>query len=218
MIQVLTLLYQSRAINDHVPNISSSNSRSDTSLPTPSPTCTSDSNSDDIHQMKRLLCQPCRIIKRILWATRVSAAKKLASVIDQVVIHNDIPSWCRLLQFPKKCFRMPCRGGKHRNLATLVNNQINEESSAGLPTTQGVRNNSTSSRPLLKWLSDRVSSKLEEGNYKGAVRLACSEDTMADHSDITLSALRLKHPPPHPESNMSNRISTIPYLFQSTLS
>jgi hypothetical protein len=106
--------------------------------------------------MKRLLCQPCRIIKRILWATRVSAAKKLASVIYQVVIHNDIPSWCRLLQFPKKCFRMPCRGGKHRNLATLVNNQINEESSAGLPTTQGVRNNSTSSRPHLKWLSDRI--------------------------------------------------------------
>ena len=65
-----------------------------------------------------------------------------------------------------------------------------------------MRNNSTSSRPHLKWLSDRVSSKLEEGNYKGAVRLACSEDTMADHSDITLSALRLKHPPPHPESNI----------------
>ena len=107
--------------NDHAPNISSSNSRSDTSLPTPSPTCASVANSDDIQQMKRLLCQPCRIIKRIPRASRVSAAKKLASAIDQVVIHNDIPSWCRLLQFPKKFFRMPCRGGKRWNLATLVN-------------------------------------------------------------------------------------------------
>jgi hypothetical protein len=31
-------------------------------------------------------------------------------------------------------------------------------------------------------LAARVSSKLEEGDYKGAVRLACSRDTIAEHS------------------------------------
>ena len=31
-------------------------------------------------------------------------------------------------------------------------------------------------------ISKRISSKLEEGDYKGAVRLACSEDTFAEPS------------------------------------
>ena len=42
--------------------------------------------------------------------------------------------------------------------------------------------------------------KLEEGNFKGAVRLACSEDSMADRSVVTFTALKEKHPSPHPNS------------------
>lgn len=133
----------SHLLTGHVPNISSSNSNSNAPLPPPQSN-TSDSNSDDIHQMKRSLFQPCRILKRIPWASRASASKKLAYVVDQVVLHRDIPSWCRLLQFPKKCFWIPCRGGRCRNLATLVNKQINEESLYKLPNIQGVRNSSTS--------------------------------------------------------------------------
>ena len=49
-------------------------------------------------------------------------------------------------------------------------------------------------------MAPRVSSKLEEGNFKGAVKLACSEDTIADMSNATLSALQQKHPTPHPDS------------------
>ena len=55
---------------------------------------------------------------------------------------------------------------------------------------------SRSCHPMDK-LAARVSSKLEEGNYRGAVRLACSENTMAEHTNDTLEALRQKHPPPH---------------------
>ena len=36
---------------------------------------------------------------------------------------------------------------------------------------------------------------MEEGNYRGAVRLLCSEDAIAEHSNDTLETLRLKHPP-----------------------
>ena len=43
----------------------------------------------------------------------------------------------------------------------------------------------------------RVLAKLEEGDFKGAVRLASSEDTL---NDATLEALKEKHPPPHPDS------------------
>jgi len=42
-------------------------------------------------------------------------------------------------------------------------------------------------------LTKAVSMKLEEGNYKGAVRLICSNDVHAPLTDATLQALRLKH-------------------------
>ena len=53
----------------------------------------------------------------------------------------------------------------------------------------------------LKNLRSRVSFKLEEGDFKGAVCVACSEDSMADINAVeTLSALKEKHPPMHPNS------------------
>ena len=44
--------------------------------------------------------------------------------------------------------------------------------------------------------------KLEEGDFRGAVRLACSEDSIAASSETTFAALLLKHPPPHPDSSI----------------
>jgi len=41
----------------------------------------------------------------------------------------------------------------------------------------------------------RVSSTIEEGNVRGAVRLAASNDTLASHDDDTLEALRQLQPP-----------------------
>ena len=53
----------------------------------------------------------------------------------------------------------------------------------------------------LKNLRSRVSFKLEEGDFKGAVCVACSEDSIADLNAVeTLSALKEKHPPTHPNS------------------
>ena len=46
----------------------------------------------------------------------------------------------------------------------------------------------------------RVSAKLEEGDFKGAVRLASSEDSIAVPNSETLAALQEKHPLPHPDS------------------
>ena len=43
---------------------------------------------------------------------------------------------------------------------------------------------------------------MEEGDFKGAVRLACSEDTFAEPSDATYAALREKHPAPPLDSSI----------------
>ena len=45
------------------------------------------------------------------------------------------------------------------------------------------------------------STKLEEGDFRGTVRLACSEDAVAEHNDATVAALWAKHPAPHPDTN-----------------
>jgi len=60
-------------------------------------------------------------------------------------------------------------------------------------------------------LAARVSSKLEDGDVRGAIRLAASDDTMAPFDDATAAVLRTKHParaetlnpPPTPSSDSS---------------
>ena len=45
-----------------------------------------------------------------------------------------------------------------------------------------------------------MSAKLEEGDFKGAVRLASSDDTLAPINEATFEALLERHPPPPPDS------------------
>ena len=70
--------------------------------------------------------------------------------------------------------------------------------------------------PPLVSLASHVASKLEEGNFKGAVRLACSEDTMADISP-TFTALQDKHPPPThlPYGPISVPVEAVVYVIKT---
>ena len=61
-------------------------------------------------------------------------------------------------------------------------------------------------------LAKRVTSKLEDGDFRGAVRIACSEDSLAAFNSDTLTALQAKHPTPHPDSI----IPTLPSPSQSS--
>ena len=49
-------------------------------------------------------------------------------------------------------------------------------------------------------LAARVSAKLEEGDFRGAVRLASSDATLAPIDNSTFAALQEKHFPSHPDS------------------
>ena len=115
-------------------------------------------------------------------------------------------AWTRLLNFPRQCFRVPGRGGRRWNLARLVNQQVAEENDPTLVTpdpsvAHPYCHASKSQSDPLHSLATRVSTKLEEGDFRGAVRLACSEDAVAEHNDATIAALRAKHPAPHPDTN-----------------
>ena len=136
-----------------------------------------------------------RILKRIPCASRHLAASKLASILVDVSPKNDSESWGRLFNFSSRCLAVPKRGSHRRSLASAVNVQLPEESD---PLLSQFRQSSKHHFPRdsVSNLVKRVSSKLEEGDVRGAVRIASSEDTLAELNEETVSALRAKHPQP----------------------
>lgn len=56
------------------------------------------------------------------------AARKLATILEQVTTTNDLTAWMRLLYFPSRCLHVPKRGGSRWNLAKSINQQLAEES------------------------------------------------------------------------------------------
>ena len=83
----------------------------------------------------------------------------------------------------------------------MVNRQLEEEtySSDIGPSTKQCHRQTTSRDPIVS-LAARISAKLEEGYFSGAVRLASSDDTLAAMDNSTFTALQDKHRPPHPDS------------------
>ena len=63
------------------------------------------------------------------------------------------------------------------------------------------------------FLAKRVSSKLEEGDFTGAVKMASSDDKFTPLNDTTLSALQSRHPPaPADSAILSVDTSSCPSL------
>ena len=136
-----------------------------------------------------------RIVKRIPRASRHLTATKLASILMGVTTENDVESWIRLFNFSSRCLAVPRRGGHRRSLASLINAQLQEErNSVPSQLHRSSYLQSTSNRVTTANLAKRVSSKLEDGDFRGAVRIACSQDSLAPMSEETLSSLRAKHP------------------------
>ena len=122
---------------------------------------------------------------------------KPATILEDVVSKNDVTAWERLLHFSVRCLRTPARCGRNWSLATLVNRQLREEEDPPtiIPPSKRGKGKGKAKDPM-ESLGRRVSEKLEEGDFKGTVRLSCSEDSIADRSDATFAALKEEHPPP----------------------
>ena len=102
-------------------------------------------------------------------------------------------------------------------MASAINKQLSEE--ADVPTITYAatmarcRVGKSPSQDPIEYLATRVSLKLEEGDFRGAVRLACSDDSLADMTEATYTALQQRHPAPHPHSSipqLPDRLSTSP--------
>ena len=140
-----------------------------------------------------------KVLRRIPRSSRDRGARKLAAILTDVTTTNSIAAWTCLICLPRRCFRVPKRGGKRWNLSNLVNQQLIEEADAS-PISSHAHPSTKRHVDNISKLATSVSIKLEEGDFKGAVRLACSEDTMAEDNEVTIAALRSKHPAPHPDT------------------
>ena len=81
-------------------------------------------------------------------------------------------------------------------MAAVINRAIAEEQTH-LPSLRSV--SSTPFSPSS--LASRVSAKLEQGDFKGAIRIASSLESISTPSKSTLDQLRTKNTPAHPDSS-----------------
>lgn len=155
-----------------------------------------------VHQQTELLLQVlnkarCRpVLKYIPKASRFLAASKLSTLLDRVVTNPDnIVAWEQLLLFTHSCFGSPGRAGQKKNLKSSLATKVNRALSdyltvghiqplggVGLFDKKGIWKKDTSSDDL-KTLAARVSAKIEEGDVRGAVRIASSNDKLAPFDD-----------------------------------
>ena len=92
------------------------------------------------------------------------------------------------MRFATCCFHSPSRGGHRWSLSRAVHRQLSAEADpprTPAPSTRPPRSRSVDPTAVL---ATRVSAKLEEGDFRGAVRVASSEDRIADMSESTLTA------------------------------
>ena len=131
--------------------------------------------------------------------------------------------WRRLLAFGAGILEVPLRGGRRRNLTSVVKKRVAEFHDKW-PTlvetlfepdedTTGGRRSSGSNGRLS--LAAAVAAKLEDGNISAAARILCSDDIPASINEETLELLRQKHPAPPSDRPVILR-STSSAPFQAT--
>jgi len=148
----------------------------------------------------------CRVLKRIPKASRALAAEKLSAVLSRIVANpEDFSSWNDLLRFSFACLAVPGgRGGKHHqsNLTSKVNTALNAYPDRPVSCSSQLNKQfSKRSATTTDNIASRISEKLEEGDVRGAIRIAASEDTLARSDEKSLISLKLKHPLRKPASS-----------------
>ena len=120
-----------------------------------------------------------QVLKIIPQASRTNFALFLSSTISKIISNpSDVDIWRRLLLMPKICVKAPPRAGQQKKTSfpTLVNRQIgNFCQNEDLTSLVGAyiarkfsKKKKRSARPNL------ISSKIDEVNIRGAVRIASS--------------------------------------------
>ena len=138
---------------------------------------------------------PSNTIKHIPKAARPECARSLAIIPNKITTSpSNLDDWLHLLNFGKVVLIAPPRAGKRISLPNIIKKRtICYSNSTDVPhsfkdtRTRSIRKNFDS-------LSSIIRSKIEDGNMRAAVRLLCSDDSLAADNSETLRSLQEKHP------------------------
>ena len=141
------------------------------------------------------------LVSHIPRAARPTCRELLTHILQRIVAApKDISAWKELFYFGPTILSKPKRGGANRNLSNIINRRVAawDKETIGLVTEDIQPNNYRANKKITDQskLAAAVTSKLEAGNFKAAVRIICSDDTMAHDTSETLKALQDKHPCP----------------------
>ena len=133
-----------------------------------------------------------RLVEHIPKSARAGCGTLLASLLDKILTDpQNVVYWAELLSFGPATLGKPPRGGRKINLVNLIKKRVAEfNGPTNLPRQMTRRNVQRSSSELL---AAAVSSKIEQGNLKAAVRIVCSNEAPAPPNAETADKLRTKH-------------------------
>ena len=161
------------------------------------------------------------ILKRIPKGARPAAAILLTKLINAILQQPSSSSaWTRLLNFSGACLARPIRGGKSRNLTTLIVKQLRQfelgaETNLDRPYIRPSRR-AKSAKNKDEIIAALASAKLEDGDVKGAVRLLCSDEKLAVPDETTFSELGRLHPPAPDDRRSAPSVDTPPLQVSSS--
>lgn len=117
------------------------------------------------------------VIKHIPKSARPACASHFAAVLRAIVAKpTDNTNWLSLFNWGVSVLQPPKRGGKRHNLTSNIKRRISEFSPGAVLTPSNEFSASRKSTPPDTLLAQAVSSKLEDGNIRAAIRLMCSDD------------------------------------------
>ena len=157
------------------------------------PTTTHDATSAATPRTPSSLRLAGKILKRTPRASRFLAGNSLVAILRNIFTKSSVVAWDRIFRFPSCCLRIPKRGGHGRSLTSEGNRQLRDVPVPSQPLPRSRRDPflAVSSRDPLHSLATRVATRLEKGDYKGAVHLACCEDSVAVLDEGAIAALKL---------------------------
>ena len=134
-----------------------------------------------------------RLMEHIPRSARTSCSTLLASLLDQILVApHDTATWAALFSFGPAVLGKPNRGGRRNNVTSLIKKRVAEfKGASSIPPQAAGR---CKPRSSIELLSSAVSSKIEQGNLKAAVRMVCSDEAPAPPTAETADKLRAKHP------------------------
>jgi len=131
------------------------------------------------------------VLKHIPRSARPACCSALTAILNGIVQSpfNDYSAWNKLMNFATDVLLNPPRTGGQSNIAKCIKDRIAGTSSAAKTCSSAMQKTRNFD------LARAVTSKVEEGNIRAAIRLTCSEDKPAAFSGAVLAAMQSKHPP-----------------------